>query len=97
MAQTYKKPLKTVEIIMMCGETYTVADTAEKAIGSNTLVALEHGEKIIKWEVSETETQYIRFEAVCAWKVATSTEDVEKADPYGCEEEEATDEGNGEG
>ena len=86
MATTYKKPLKTVEVITSCGETYTVADTAEKAIGS-TAFSQFTSEKTMTLETGENEITYVPFHAVCAVKVTTSTTDAEKADPYGCEEE----------
>lgn len=88
MAITYKKALLTVEVITSCGETYTAADTAEKAIGSNVFSAFEKG-MTLAIETSDTETVYVPYHAVCAVKVTKSTEDAEKADPYGCEEEQS--------
>ena len=84
---TYKKPLKTVEVITTCGETYTVADTVEKSIGSDALSQFL-AERTMALETGENEITYVPFHAVCAVKVTSSTEDVEKADPYHCEEEE---------
>ena len=83
---TYKKPLKSVEVITTCGESYTVADTAEKSIGSDAFSQFAVG-KTMTLETGENEVTYVPFHAVCAVKVTISTEDVEKADPYGCEEE----------
>lgn len=83
----YKKPLKTVEVITTCGETYTVADTAEKAIGSNALAQFLDG-KTMALETGENEITYVPFHAVCAVKVTSSTTDVDRPDPYGCDEEE---------
>lgn len=84
---TYKKALLTVEVITTCGETYTAADTTEKAIGSAVFSAFSAG-KTLAIETSETETTYVPYHAVCAVKVTKSVGDAEKADPYGCEEEE---------
>ena len=84
---TYKKPLYTVEVITTCGETYSVSDTVEKAIAGAVISAFKRGETLTI-ETGENETTYVPFHAVCAVKVTVSTEDVEKADPYGCEEEE---------
>lgn len=84
---TYKKPLKSVEVITTCGESYTVADTTEKVIGSNALAQFQAG-KTMALETGENEITYVPFHAVCAVKVTSSTEDVEKADPYNCEPEE---------
>ena len=88
---TYKKPLKTVEVITTCGESYTVADTAEKALGSSALSQFM-AKSILALQTGENEITYVPFHAVCAVKVTTSTEDVEKPDPYNCEEEEGTNE-----
>lgn len=85
---TYKKALKTVEVITTCGESYTAADTAEKAIGSSVLSAFKSG-MTLAIETGENEMTYVPFHAVCAVKVTTSTTDVEKSDPYNCEEENA--------
>lgn len=87
MAITYPKGLKTVEVITSCGETYTVADTVEKSLGSNVLSQFQY-EKTLAIETGENEITYVPFHAVCAVKVTISTQEVEKADPYGCEEEE---------
>lgn len=84
---TYKKPLYTVEVITSCGETYTATDTAEKQIGSAVLSAFLRGETLVI-ETGENEKTYVPFHAVCALTAAIATEDVEKADPYNCEEEE---------
>lgn len=84
---TFKKPLKTIEVITMCGESYTVADTTEKAIASSAFSQFT-SKQIMALETGENEITYVPFHAVCAVKVTSSTEDVEKADPYGCEEEE---------
>ena len=85
---TYKKPLYTVEVITTCGETYTVSDTTEKAIAGAVIAAFKRGETLVI-ETGENEITYVPFHAVCAVKATVSTEDVEKADPYGCEEEQA--------
>lgn len=85
---TYKKPLKTIEVITSCGETYTLADTAEKAIASSALSQFI-AEKTMTLETGENEITYVPFHAVCAVKVTTSVTDAEKADPYGCEDENA--------
>ena len=85
---TYKKPLYTVEVITTCGETYTVADTTEKQI-AGAVIQQFNGKMTLVLETGENEKTYVPFHAVCAVKVTVSTEDVEKADPYGCEEEEA--------
>ena len=93
---TYKKPLYTAEVITTCGETYTVSDTAEKALASPVIAQFD-GEKTLILETGENEKTYIPFHAVCVLKVTVSTEDVEKADPYGCEEEAQEEPTNGEG
>lgn len=82
---TYKKALKTVEVKTSCDTTYTAADTAEKAIGSSVLSAFMNG-KTLAIETGENEMTYVPFHAVCAIKVTTSTADVEKSDPYNCED-----------
>ncbi len=82
----YKKPLKTIEVKTSCDTTYTVADTVEKAIGSNALAQFKD-EKTMALETGENEITYVPFHAVCAVKETTTTADVEKADPYHCEEE----------
>ena len=84
---TYKKPLKTVKVITTCGEEYTVADTAEKAIGS-TAYSQFAGGQTLTLETGENEITYVPFHAICAVVVTTSTTDAEKADPYGCEDTE---------
>lgn len=83
---TYKKPLYEVEVITTCGESYTVADTADKQIGSAVLSQF-NGKMTLVLETGENEKTYIPFHAVCVVKATVSTEDVEKADPYNCEEE----------
>lgn len=84
---TFKKPLYTVEVITMCGETYTAADTAEKSIGTAVLTQFA-SKQTLTIETGENEKTYVPYHAVCAFKATVSTEDVEKADPYGCEEEQ---------
>ena len=83
---TFKKPLYTVEVITTCGESYTVADTAEKTIGSSAFSQFKAGMTLVL-ETGENEKTYVPFHAVCAVKVTISTEDVEKPDAYNCTEE----------
>lgn len=84
---TFKKPLYEVEVITICGETYTVADTAEKSNATSVFSQFE-GKMTLVLETGENEKTYIPYDKVCALKVTISVEDIEKADPYGCEEEE---------
>ena len=86
---TYKKPLKSIEVITDC-ETFNIADTVEEAIASTALTEFLGGKSVITLKTGENETTYVRFGAICAVKVTISTEDVDKADPYGCEEETET-------
>lgn len=83
---TYKKALLTVEVITTCGESYTAADTTEKALGSAVFSAFKD-KQTLAIVTSDTETVYVPFHAVCAVKVKKSTEDVEKPNPYNCEPE----------
>lgn len=87
MATTYKKALKTIEVHTIGGATVNAADTAEKAIASSALAEFEMF-KTMHIETGENEMTLVPFHAVDHIKVTTSTSDVEKADPYGCEEEE---------
>ena len=86
---TYKKPLKSIEVITDC-ETFSVADTVEKAIASSALADFLGDKSVITLITGENETTYVRSGAICAIKETVTTEDVEKADPYGCVEETET-------
>lgn len=83
---TYKKPLKTIVVKTIGGATVNAADTAEKAIASMALPEFE-AYKTMHIETGENETTLVPFHAVDNIVVTTSTSDVEKSDPYGCEEE----------
>ena len=81
MAITYKKQLKTLTIKTIGGSTIEVADTAEKAIGSNALANFLNKETLI----CETQTgvTYVPFHAVDTVEVASAaSDDITRPDPY---------------
>lgn len=82
----YPKGLKTIEVHTIGGATITAADTAEKGIASN---ALSEFEKFSTMHIAtgENEITLVPFHAVDHIVVTTSTTEVERPDPYGCEEE----------
>lgn len=82
----YQKPLKTIVVKTIGGATVNAADTAEKAIASNALSEFEMF-KTMHIETGENEMTLVPFHAVDNIVVTTSTSEVDKADPYGCEEE----------
>lgn len=84
---TFKKPLISIEVITMCGETYTVADTADNPIASNAFSQYKD-RKDLALATGENEVTHVPYHAICAIVETKSTADVEKADPYHCDEEE---------
>lgn len=84
---TYTKPLKTIVITTLGGNTFTVADTASSSAASDALAMFLH------WETmnfpNSGATVYVPFHAVDNISVTTAESDaITKNDPY-CEEQEA--------
>ena len=82
---TYNKPLKSIAITTLGGNTFEVADTASAAVASHALAEFEAGRTMhIKGSGS---TALIPFHAVDNIIVTITTGEVTKGDPYGCETE----------
>lgn len=82
----FPKGLKTIEVHTIGGATITAADTAKKGIASNALSEFDMG-KTMHIDTGENETTLVPFHAVDHIVVTTSKTEVERPDPYGCEEE----------
>ena len=81
----FNKPLKSIVVTTLGGNTFNAADTADAPIASDALRDFEaYGIMHIKGQSNET---LIPFHAVDNIVVTSSTSEVTKPDPYGCEEE----------
>ena len=82
---TFNKPLKSIVVTTLGGNTFEVDDTASAPIASDALRDFEaYGIMHIK---GQSDVTLVPFHAVDNIVVTSSTSEVEKADPYGCEEE----------
>ena len=83
---TYTKALKSITVKTVGGQTFSAADTTTAPIASNALAEFEAFQTMhIKGDEGTT---LVPFHAVDTIVVETSSETVEKADPYGCEDGE---------
>ena len=85
---TYTKALKSIAITTVGGATINAADTATEPIASNALAEFEAFRTMhIKGEENVT---LVPFHAVDNIVVTESTAQVEKADPYGCDGDDSS-------
>ena len=90
MATTYKKVLKSIVVKTLGGTTINAADTATDPIASDALRDFGAFQTMhIRTANGET---LVPFHAVDSIVVTASAEDATRADAYGCEEEEGTEE-----
>ena len=82
---TFNKPLKSIEATTLGGNTFSASDTADAPVASDALRDFEaYGIMHIKGQDSTT---LVPFHAVDNIVVTSSTSEVTRPDPYGCEEE----------
>lgn len=82
----FNKPLKSIVVTTLGGNTFTAVDTATAPIASDALRDFEsYG--IMHIKLSENATRLIPFHAVDNIVVTSSTSEVTREDAYGCEEE----------
>lgn len=94
---TYNKPLKTIAIKTLGGTEIEVSDAVGKPYASNALSEFARFQTMhIVVEGDTDGTLLIPFHAVDSIFVSTETEEVTKADPYGCEEGESGETESGE-
>ena len=89
---TYTKTLKTLAITVIGENTdITVADTADNSYASNALAEFEAYQTMHVWVDNEGTLGLllIPFHAVSSIAVSTTTTSVEKADAYGCDDNES--------
>lgn len=81
----FNKPLKSIVVTTLGGNTFNASDTATAPIASDALRDFEaYGIMHIKGQSNET---LIPFHAVDNIAVTSSTSEVTREDAYGCEEE----------
>lgn len=81
---TYPKKLKTIVVHTLDGQTFNVADTAEDNKASRALNEFgDYG----TMHILDTPKNYIPFHAVQYIEVTEADGEINKADPYFCEEE----------
>lgn len=80
---TYKKVLRTIAVKTLGGTTINAADTATDPIASDALAEFDAFKTMhIRTDDGVTE---VPFHAVDSIEVTEATQNVTKADPYGCE------------
>lgn len=80
---TYNKPLKSIVVKTIGGNTINASDTATAKVASDALSEFEMFKTMhIK---GENKVTLVPFHAVDNIEVTETTEEVSKADPYGCE------------
>ena len=81
MAITYTKPLKTVVITTLSGNSVTVTDTVDLAAASQAFRNFEHHETVVV--LGDGEIDYIPFHAIEAVVVTVEASDEQtRVDPY---------------
>lgn len=84
MATTYNKPLKSIIVKTIGGNTVNASDSATEKIASDALSEFEMFKTMhIK---GENKLTLVPFHAVDLIEVTETTTEVSKSDPYGCEE-----------
>lgn len=83
MAETYTKPLITLVIKTDCGDTFTIADTADDATGTAVWGMVKDGHDAI-WKDGSA-WKFVPFHSVCSAEATITTTTATKADGF-CEE-----------
>ena len=86
MAKTFNKPLRSIVITTIGGATISAEDTATDPIASDALSEFAMF-KTMHVRTGDGEVTYVPFHAVDNIVVTTTSSEVEKADPYFCDED----------
>ena len=84
---TYNKPLKSIEVKTLGGSTFTATDTASLPIASDALRDFSHEQTM---HIKGDNLVLVPFRATDVVTVTKSVASVDRADPYGCEEESSS-------
>ena len=84
MAKTFNKPLRSIVITTIGGNTINASDTASDPIASDALSQFDSFQTmVVRGNGSVTK---IPFHAVDNIVVTSTTSEVSREDPYGCDE-----------